>query len=349
MKNNLAAAGLVWFATVGHSFAQETQMSDAVNLWLSGNDRDGLPALAADAVQGDTTAQLILGQVDRDTIPGGYSDFLLSLDRDERAELLRADGGDDPSDNWLLSLSDDSQSDLGLALFWYEANLDPIDAALDLQRESEGSLAELVLWRTVNNGKFNLVQAMPAENYGLSDAGFLTWMRDYFSSENRTINMSRFLADENSQKVAGLLALKRLERVLGLGGSFSVGLNEFIEVMRGNGDELAPTADLVTLNATIRQVAEVDPRIAVVDRMCAICPDSEEDYQCRIQTFEIIGGYETLLAVRTPAEAAVASDVYLSSDRAVTSLTNLVKGRGPSDMSRVRSSCLASILSAPVR
>ena len=345
MKKNLVAAGLVWFATVGQAFAQDAQVSDAVALWLSGNDQDGLPALATDARQGDTTAQLILGQVDRDTIPGGYSDFLLSLGRDARAELLRATVGQGPTDNWLLSLSDESKRDLGLALFWYEANLDPIDAALDLQQVSEESLAELVLWRTVNNGKFNLVQAMPAENYGLSDAAFLAWMKDYFASENRTINMSRFVADQNSQKVAGLLALKRLERVLGLGGSFSVGLNEFIQVMRGNGDELAPTADLVTLNATIRQVAEVDPRIGVVDRMCSICPNSEEDYQCLIQTFEIIGGYDTLLAVRTPAEAAIASDVYLSSDRAVTSLTNLVKGVGPSDMSRVRSACLASILS----
>jgi hypothetical protein len=344
MKNNLAAAGLVWIATVGQSVAQEAAISDAVALWLSGDDRDGLPALAADAAQGDSTAQLILGQVDRDTIPGGFSEFLLSLGRKERAELLRAEAPNGGTDNWLLALTDEERSDLGLALFWYEANLDPIDAALDLQKVNEQSLAELVLWRTVNNGRLNLVQSMPAENFGLSEAAFLEWLRAYFADANKTINMSRFLADENTQKVAGLMALKRLERVLGLGGNFSVGLNEFIEVMRGNGDELAATADLVTLNATIQKVAEVDARIEVVDRMCSICPDSDQDYQCLIQTFEIIGGYGTLLALRTPAETAISSDVYLASDRAVTSLENLVRGLGPTDMTQVRSSCLASIM-----
>ena len=170
-------------------------------------------------------------------------------------------------------------------------------------------------------------------------------MRAYFAGENKTISMNRFIADQSADKVAGLLALNGLERVLGLDGSFSVGLNEFIAVVQGNGNKLGRTADLVTLNATLGRIAEVDPRIAIVDRMCSICPDSDQDYQCRIQTFEIIGGYEALLAVRTPAEATVPADVYLASDRAVTALTDLVRGRGSSDMSRVRSSCLISLLS----
>ena len=170
-------------------------------------------------------------------------------------------------------------------------------------------------------------------------------MRAYFAGENKTISMNRFIADQSAEKVVWLLALNGLERVLGLDGSFSVGLNEFIAVVQGNGNKLGPTADLVTLNATLGRIAEVDPQIAIVDRMCSTCPDSDQDYQCRIQTFEIIGGYEALLAVRTPAEATVPADVYLASDRAVTALTDLVRGRGSSDMSRVRSSCLFNLLS----
>ncbi|MBE0413082.1 hypothetical protein [Yoonia sp.] len=343
MKKKLIAAGIAWFSLVGLASAQSAEVSDAVALWLTGNDAASLPALANDAKAGDITAQLILGQVDRDTIPGGYSDYLLGLSRTERAALLRADAADGSTVNWLLTFSDADKAALGDALFWYEANLDPIDAALDLQRVNEKSMAELVLWRTVNNGKFNLVQTLPADNGGLATSGFMAWVVAYFAGENRTINISNFLADERQEKVPGLLALKRLERVLGLGGNFSVGLNELITVMLGHGNSLPETADLVTLNAHLKRLAEVDPRVGVVDRMCNICPDSEEDYQCMIQTFEIIGGYETLLAVRTPAEAAVPADAYLVSDRATTALTDLVRGRAPKDASRLRSSCLLTL------
>ncbi|WP_322891060.1 hypothetical protein [Yoonia sp. 76] len=324
--------------------AQQGEFSDAVNLWLSGDDANGLPALATDARNGDTAAQLILGQVDRDTIPGGYSDFLLGLTREERAQLLRFVNSDGSTVNWLLTLQGTENAALGDALFWYEANLDPIDSASDLQAVDEISKAEWILWRTLNNGFFNLIQALPTDNPELAQVGFMTWITGYFASENRTVSLSSFLADESPEKVPGLLALKRLERVLGLQGNFSVGLNELIEVIRGRGNRLPVTADLVTLDASLTRLGEVDPRVGVVNRMCDICPDSAADYQCKIQTFEIIGGYETLLAVRSPAEAAVSSDAYLASDRAVTSLVNLVRGRAPSDLTRVRSTCLQSLI-----
>lgn len=345
MTKNLIAAGAIWVAMMHPVTAQQADFSDAVNLWLSGDDANGLPALAVDARNGDTTAQLILGQVDRDTIPGGYSDFLLGLTREERAELLRFVNSDGSTVNWLLTLEGTENAALADALFWYEANLDPIDSASDLQAVDELSKAEWMLWRTLNNGFFNLIQSLPAENPELAQVGFMSWVTAYFADENRTISMSRFLADESPEKVPGLLALKRLERVLGLQGNFSVGLNELIEVIRGRGNRLAATADLVTLDASLTRLGEVDTRVGVVNRMCDICPDTAADYQCKIETFEIIGGYETLLAVRSPAEAAVPSDVYLASDRAVTSLVDLVRGRAPSDMTRVRSTCLQSLIS----
>jgi hypothetical protein len=345
MKMNLIAAGMVWVSLIGAASAQQADMSDAVALWLSGDDARGLPALAADARNGDVTAQLILGQVDRDTIPGGDSDFLLSLTRQERAELLRFELEDGSTLNWLLALEGTEYEALGDAIFWYKANLDPIDAALKLQFTNETSMAEWVLWRTLNNGNFDLVQSLPADNGGLGQSGFMAWISDYVASDNRTISMSRFLADERPEKVPGLLALKRLERVLGLGGNFSVGLNELITVIIGRGNQLPPTADLVTLDASLTRLAEVDPRVAVVNSMCAVCPEVTSDYQCKIETFQIIGGYQTLLGLRSPAEAAVPADVYLASDRAITALTDLVRGRAPRDISRVQSVCLQSLIS----
>ncbi len=320
-------------------------MSDAINLWLTGNDETSLQTLAQDAVNGDTSAQLVLGQVDRDTLPGGFSDYLLSMTRAERAELLRAKNPDGTTDNWLLVMSDPDLAALGEALFWYKANLDPIDSALNLQMQSETAMAEFMLWHTINIGHFDLVQSMPSEDYGLSDAGFLVWLRGYFSDPNKAISISKFLADDHPQKVAGLLALKRLERVLSLSANFSVDVNEFVTVMLGKGKQLPPTSDLITLNSNLSEVARVDPRMAVVDRMCGACPESDVDYQCMIQTFEIIGGYETLMSVRSPAETAISTETYITSDRAVTALQDVVRGRAPSNPDLIRSSCLAGIIS----
>ena len=344
MTRQVTLAGAIWALGAAVTCAQPAGLSDAVNLWLSGKDEASIRALAADAAAGDVSAQMLLGQIDRDTIAGAHSDFVLSIRGKGRAPLLRADNGE-RSINWLLKLSDPSKADLAQAIFWYKANLDPIDAALDLARNGEKRAAEYVLWDTLNNGRFDLVNALPEQNYGLAEAGFLTWIRDYFAGPNKAITINGFLADTNPEKVEGLLALKRLERLLGLKDYFSVGVNELITVVRGNGYDLPDTADLITLNSNLARVAEVDPAIGVALRFCSQCPRTDVDYDCMVQTFEVIGGYKTLMSVRTPVENVVPAATYITSDRAVETLKTLVKGRAAIYNRPIRSSCIAGMIS----
>ncbi len=343
MKTRVVVAGVLGLVFASSSAVQGAEMSEAVTSWLNGDDAAALPALARDASGGDVAAQLLLGQIDRDTIAAGFSDYVLGLTRAERAALLRAPGAS-RSVNWLLALTDPTEATLGHAVFWYEAHLDLIESAILLQIEGENAAAEYTLWRVLMNGRFDRINALPAENHGLADAGFLNWIRAYFSNPNKAITMNGLIADTNAEKVQGLLALKRLERPLGLRQHFSDGANEFIEVVQGNGHKLAETSDVITLNDNLRRMAEIDRPLAVVRNLCSTCPQAAQDFQCMIETFEIVKGYSTLMSLRTPVENVVPAEVYITSDRAVADLKNLIKGRAEYHPRPIRSSCIAGFI-----
>ncbi len=319
-------------------------VSAAIDAWLAGDEVNSLATLSDAAKAGDTDAQLLLGQIDRDTVPGGFSDYLVGLDDDQRAVLLRsAEQGEDV--NWLLVLSDPSLKALGEAVFGYKVGRDPIGNALALQQTGETVAAEFVLWNTVNNGRFDLVNSMPAENYGLSDAGFLKWIGAYVADPNKSLTISRIIRDESPAKVPGLLALKRLARVLSLNQYFADEVNDFLLVMLGRGYDLPEDANLIQITQNIREIAAVDDPLSIVTRFCDSCQDGEVDYNCIIQALEIVNGYKTLLSIRTPVENVIPADAYFAAERPVSTFEQLVKSRARYYPRTIRSQCLAEVLS----
>ena len=70
---------------------RDPELQAAVGDWLSGNERDALPALAGLAAGGNTAARLLLGQID--SFPSLQGDWLAGLARDDRIAVLRAPGG----------------------------------------------------------------------------------------------------------------------------------------------------------------------------------------------------------------------------------------------------------------
>lgn len=69
----------------------DVEMQAALGDWLAGNEADALPALAAMAQNGNVSAQLLLGQIDR--FPALQGDWLAQLSRAERIAVLRKQGG----------------------------------------------------------------------------------------------------------------------------------------------------------------------------------------------------------------------------------------------------------------
>ncbi|MEE9452888.1 MAG: hypothetical protein V3V13_00705 [Paracoccaceae bacterium] len=345
MKILATLAGMSLLFLSSPALSQENDASQAVQDWLNGNEIESVQALSRAANTGDTDAQLLLGQIDRDTVAGGFSDYILGLSKAQRRELLRAPN-DKGSINWLLALTDPELEDLGAAIFSYKIGREPIWNALSLQSTGEISAAEFVLWSTVNIGRFDLVNAMPSDSYGLSDAGFLKWVTTYVSGENKALTMNRFTKDTDPNKVMGLLAIKRLARVLSLNQYFSDEVDEFIMVIRGQGFDLPENVNLVSLNANMIKIAEVDGPLSIVSRFCAKCSEDKVDYDCMVQAMEITNGYETLLALRTPVENVISAEDYIHSERPVAIFAQLLKGRADYYSRPIRSSCIAAHIGA---
>lgn len=71
----------VGFAAAG------SDLQDAIDLWLGGNDSDSLPILSKLAKSGDTDARLLLAQIE--VTDKGPSPFRLSLDKQQARDLFR--------------------------------------------------------------------------------------------------------------------------------------------------------------------------------------------------------------------------------------------------------------------
>ncbi len=344
MKIHAIVTGAALLFSASTVFAQSAALDDAVEMWLNGPEAASLETLSDLARGGETGAQLLLGQIDRDVVPGGYSEFVASLDDVERDLLLRA-GEPGESVNWLLSLSDPELADLGNAIFSYRVGRDPIGNALALQKNGEPAAAENVVWNTLNNGRFDLVNSIPEQNYGLSDAGFLQWIKKYMASPNKALTMNRLLDDPSPQKVMGLLAVKRLARVLNLNKYFSDEIDQFITILLGKGYDLPEDTNLVKLSADIEKIADLDGPLSIVERACKRWETEHIDYGCVIQALEIVNGYKTVMSIRTPSENVIPADEFLASERAVDIFENLVKSRSKYYKRPIRSSTLQRLLS----
>lgn len=324
--------------------AQSANLQSSIQGWLSeGGDVSSLSKLADLARNGDSDAQMLLGQIDRDTIPGGYSEQLFSLSLQDRNNLLRSTKTT-VSKNWLLDLSDQSLAEFGQTLFAYRTSRDLVGSALEMQRLNELASAQYLLWLTFDIGKFDQVNTMPTENYGLSDIDFMNWLRAYLGSANKALTINRFVADQSPGKVMGLLSIERLAGVLNLRQYFSIELEQLIDILRGRGDNLPHDANLVALNLSLLQLAQNDPTLGIVTKACAKCTDEEPDYDCIIQSLEMVGGYSSLLAIRTPVERVIPADAFLASNRPVAIYTNLIRSYSNYYQQPIRSACIASII-----
>ena len=344
MKIKAILASVVLLLSSNNVVAQQsTAYLAATDDWLNGPEVSSLEALAKLANSGDISAQILLGQIDRDTTPGGFSDYVANLDRAARNNLLRSNAVKGTK-NWLLNLTDPSFEEMGRAIFDYRVNRDRMGDAIALQKHGEFVAAEYVVWETMIGGRFDMVNAMPSENYGLSNAGFLQWVSAYMAGSNKSLTMKRLIEDTSLNKITGLLAVKRLSRVLGLDHYFSDETNQFIKILKGQGYDLPEDSNLVKLNADFAEIAKTDGPLSLVTRACNKCVGDSVDYDCVVQALEIIGGYDVLMTIRTPAEYSISADAFFQSDRAVTIFESVLKTRAEYHRRPVRSICIASFL-----
>ncbi|MHA3913579.1 hypothetical protein [Halovulum sp. GXIMD14793] len=322
--------------------AQQAAIQPHVDAWLAGGDEEPLTALADAAAGGNSAAQVLLGQIDRDTVPGGSSDYLLSLSDNERDHLLRKGISENRTISWLLAMDDPSKQALSKALFGYRIALEPIQDSLALQQSNEILAAQYVAWTTLDNGRFDLVNTIPPNTPGLSDAGFLTWMRDYVSQPNKVMNTRRLLDDTNPAKVKGLLAINRMARMMNLDQFMSDEIKDLVTVLHGRRYALSEDADPISIRNTLIELAKYDAPLSILTRLCASCEQGEIDPDCISQSLDVIRGYRTLLSIRTPTEAVIPADDYFASDRAMITLRQAIRSNVGYYPRKIESTCVAS-------
>lgn len=342
---NISLALAVVMGTSLHAMPEKSDAyKAAAEAWLNSDEQSSLATLSELARSGDVHAQVLLGQIDRDTVAGGSSDYILGLTRQQRRELLRNPKGVGKSRNWLLSLSDDSLDDLGEALFKYRAQLDPIAALVDLNKTGEQDAAQFLVWTTMDEGRFDRANTIPTDQSNLFENGTIHWLRGFMGSENKLMNSSRFLADTSPDKVRGLLALDKLSWVLGLRNSLSTEVRDLILVIRGQPGRVSEDANPLALNAMLKEVATYDRSLGLLNRVCSACPEAEGDPYCMSQSLDIFGGYRRLSLVRTPAEVAVSSEDFFASERSAQIVRNVLQHSSARYAPKIESVCLQSII-----
>ncbi len=338
MRTSLLVSSLM--LSVASLAAAQTE-NDAVNLWLSGDDAAALPALAEEAASGDEDAQLLLGQIDRDTVAGGYSRYVLSLSPLERNRLLRANI-EDGTRNWLLEQESRDLGPLSEALFNYRVTRDSIPMAVELQKEGETASAEYLLWTVLDNGRFDLLNTVPADNHGLLDMEALAWVRAYQERDDKRLTLAGLAEDPAPGMIPGLLLLKRLSPLLGLEDEIGAEVVDAIDVL--NGRALSRNrAGLYDLNAWLDAVAPSDPHLATLQRYCESCDEAGDGTICMSDALAVVSGYRTLMTVRSPIERVVPTEAYFASERPVALLQDLVRNRTPYYAGNVNSACVVAL------
>ena len=77
MKMPAIVTSIVLLMSAITANAQSPAFTAAANGWLNGPEASNLEKLSGLANAGDTDAQILLGQIDRDTVPGGFSERMV--------------------------------------------------------------------------------------------------------------------------------------------------------------------------------------------------------------------------------------------------------------------------------
>lgn len=316
-----------------------------IEAWLDGDDAQSLAALADLADEGDFTAQVFLGQLDRDIVPGGASSYLMSVDEETRDGLLRRSLDDRRTENWLLALSDADKQSFGLLLFGYRVGNSPIKKAVALRENGEISAADYLLWATLMDGSFQALEAIPDRNFGLADNNMIVWLKEALADQDRVLNPTTLLANENPEQLAGLLVLDRMSSLLRVSAGQTRTVDQLITILKGRGSDLPDTTDPVVLDNLLNDLAQKDPRLSLLADLCANCEDEVIDLDCIREALEVIGGYRTLMKLRTPSDNVIPAAVFYSSDRASITLTDLLHAQLVSTRYEPQSTCLRGIKS----
>ncbi|MBO9453309.1 hypothetical protein J7426_23825 [Tropicibacter sp. R16_0] len=293
MKQIIASLALLFgvgFAAAG------SDLQEAVDLWLSGNDAESLPILSKLAKSGDTDARLLLAQIE--VTDKGPSPYRLSLSKQQARDLFRQVDETSPFATSWLTVEAQSGDPLAAALL-RARSADP-DPEVILQLAALGEHQA-----TDHPSRIVSLYGTPEDRQTLANSPhLLSELAPYVA----------YLSDTPEPRGDGLAALRHIigrtegidandAETLGIAGLLALGF--------GFGDASPANRWYKPVQEWVMTAPETRPIANLCNAQCG-----SQAPACGMAMMALAGGYFEVIRIDSPLEKLIPQKVFLDSKRA---------------------------------
>ena len=293
MKQIIASIALLFgvgFASAG------SNLQDAIDLWLSGNDADSLPMLSNLAKSGDTDARLLLAQIE--VTDKGLSPYRLALSKPQARDLFRQVDQTSPfAASWLTVEAQDG---------------DPLAQALLQARSAEPNPDVIYQLAKLGERQATDHPSRIISLYGTED-------------DRRELSQNPHLLPELEPYVAYLSnmpeprgdGLSALRHITGTPEQISpedpdtIGMAGLLALGFGFGDASAGNRWYHTVQDWVMTAPETRPIANLCEAQCG-----SQASACGMAMMALAGGYYEVIRIDSPLEKLIPQDIFLNSQRA---------------------------------
>lgn len=291
MKQIIASFALLFgvgFAAAG------SDLQDAIDLWLGGNDADSLPVLSKLAKSGDSDARLLLAQIE--VTDKGPSPYRLSLSKQQARDLFRQVDETSPfATSWLTVEAQGG---------------DPRAAALLRARSAEPEvIAELAALgeRQAMDHPSRIVSL-----YGTAQDRQMLAQSPHLLSE--LAPYVAYLSDMPEPRGDGLAALRHItgrEDGIDAQDADTLGMAGLLALGFGFGDASRANRWHKAVQDWVMTAPETRPIANLCNAQCG-----SQASACGMAMMALAGGYYEVIRIDSPLEKLIPQDTFLNSQRA---------------------------------
>lgn len=309
----------------GTDFVAKDRFATALKAWLDDDDPVALPMLSRLANEGHIPAQIFLGRIANRVA----SEYVEGLSREDRNRLLRASGGLSGT-SW-LSVASDGGSTLARAFLASQFPPYTIDDVRSLLDHAETAEATDFLLRSVNSGPINDIEEL------LEDDRISDW--SIYSVWLSVVNYK--MKDQNN--IIDQEKLKRLTQYLSrtdsggilVGSAFFAKFGyhfpktEFPEHLKIAASRLSGDTKILLKSSKDKIIDpgnDVSLPFQSLKSYCSIyCHD--EVPKCMYDAVVLVGGYNALWKLMSPAESIISTSRYHESRRVAADVARTIQSK----------------------
>ncbi len=288
------AASLALLFGVGFA-AAGSDLQEAIDIWLGGNDTDSLPVLSKLAKSGDTDARLLLAQIE--VTDKGPSPFRLALSKQQARDLFRQVDQTSPfATSWLMIEAQGG---------------DPLAQALLQARSAEPNPNVIDQLATLGEHQATDHPSRIVSLYGTAQD-----RHDLSQNPNLLAELTpyvAYLSGEPEPRGDGLAALRRIagDAQIDANDPDTLGMSGLLALGFGFGDTSPTNRWHEAVQDWVMTATETRP----IANLCTTHCGSQAS-ACGMTMMALAGGYYEVIRVDSPLEKLIPQDAFLNSQRA---------------------------------